>query len=96
MAFSLQSIALLASFTLLVSYLLYQKLLPKPIPGIPYNKTSARRLLGDVSDALAHYAETGEVISFLCKRCVELESPIAQVFMRPFGKPWVVLVDGRE
>ncbi|PPJ57083.1 hypothetical protein CBER1_00480 [Cercospora berteroae] len=96
MAFFLQHVALTAAFVLFVGYIFYQKLLPKPMPGIPYNKTSARRLLGDVPDALAHLAETQEVISFLTKRCIELNSPVVQVFMRPFSKPWVVLVDGRE
>ena len=28
----------------------YRSLLPKPIPGVPYNKASARRILGDVPD----------------------------------------------
>ncbi|KAF7191952.1 Cytochrome P450 monooxygenase [Pseudocercospora fuligena] len=36
------------------------------------------------------------MISFLAKRSRELNSPIIQVFMRPFSRPWVVLTDGRE
>ena len=28
--------------------------------------------------------------------CIDLNSPIVQVFMRPFGKPWVILCDFRE
>lgn len=27
---------------------------------------------------------------------IELDSPIVQVFMRPFGKPWVVVSDFKE
>ncbi|KAF2160919.1 hypothetical protein M409DRAFT_70014 [Zasmidium cellare ATCC 36951] len=70
--------------------------LPKPIAGIPYDRKSANRLLGDVPDALKHHAQTSEMVTFLEKKCLELGSPIAQVFMRPFSRPWVVLIDGRE
>ncbi|KAK4504608.1 hypothetical protein PRZ48_002569 [Zasmidium cellare] len=75
---------------------LYRAALPKPIPGIPYDEKSAKRLLGDVPDALKHHAETSEMITFLEKKCLELGSPIAQVFVRPFARPWVVLLDSRE
>jgi hypothetical protein len=30
--------------------LAYRAILPKPIPGIPYNKASASRILGDAPD----------------------------------------------
>lgn len=33
-----------------VLVLIYRALLPKPIPGIPHNKISARRILGDAPD----------------------------------------------
>jgi len=41
----------LANFLLFViGICLYRAFLPKPIPGIPYNKASAGRLLGDAPD----------------------------------------------
>lgn len=30
--------------------LIYRALLPKPLPGVPYNKASAKRILGDAPD----------------------------------------------
>ncbi len=35
---------------LIIAALIYRALLPRPIPGIPYNKTSAKRILGDAPD----------------------------------------------
>lgn len=35
--------------------MLYRALLPKPIPGIPHNKVSARRILGDAPDVSSLY-----------------------------------------
>ncbi|GAB1743990.1 hypothetical protein NU219Hw_g1030t1 [Hortaea werneckii] len=77
-------------------YLLYRVALPKPIAGIPYNKHSATRMFGDVPDALAWYRKRQELFSYLAAQTVKLNSPIVQVFLRPFGKPWVILADFRE
>ena len=61
----------LASFVLFaVVVLAYRALLPKPIPGIPYKKESAKRILGDATDVSCHYdtrtelVEANEVYSF--------------------------------
>lgn len=86
-----------AGFVVLAAgFLLYNAAKPKPIPGIPCDHASANRLLGDVPDFMEHFAKTTELFTFLERRCHELNSPIIQVFMRPFSKPWVVLVDCRE
>ena len=46
----------LAAFVLLaVTVLAYRALLPRPIPGIPYKKKSAKRILGDAPDVSYHY-----------------------------------------
>ncbi|KAK5997603.1 Cytochrome P450 monooxygenase TRI13 [Cladobotryum mycophilum] len=76
--------------------LLYRALLPKPIPGIPYKKSSARRILGDAPDVLRWNKETKEIWSYIRNLAIELDSPVIQVFMRPLGKPWVILCDFRE
>ena len=68
-------------------YLLYRVALPKPIAGIPFNKHSATRMFGDVPDALAWYRKRQELFSYLAGQTVKLNSPIVQVFLRPFGKP---------
>ncbi|KUJ09019.1 cytochrome P450 [Mollisia scopiformis] len=75
--------------TLLVVVLwLYRHLLPKPIPGIPYNERSVKRMLGDLPDAFKWRQETGEMWSYIRNQALELNSPIFQMFMRsPIGKP---------
>ncbi|KAK5129842.1 hypothetical protein LTR08_002779 [Meristemomyces frigidus] len=85
-----------AGVLLLAGYFLYRATIPKPIPGIPYVAASAMRAFGDVPDALNYHAKTSETIAFLGQKCVELNSPIVQVFMRPFSRPWVVLMDSQE
>ena len=90
------TIALLAGLLVTIGVLLYRAALPKPIPGIPCAQYSINRLFGDVPDALKYHAKTSETVAFLASRCEELKSPIVQVFVRPFARPWVVLADSRE
>jgi cytochrome P450 len=40
--------------------------------------------------------ETKEVFSYMRKLALDLKAPVFQMFMRPFGKPWVILTDFRE
>lgn len=93
---ALPTAALFAGVLVTLGFLLYRAALPKPIPGIPYARYSINRPFGDVPDALKYHAKTSETIAFLASRCEELKSPIVQVFMRPFHRPWVVLADSRE
>lgn len=95
----LLSLPTLAAITILgpiLGYLLYRAALPKPIPGIPYYTPSANRLGGDIPDAIKWQNDRKEFWSFLQERCKQLNSPIVQVFMQPFGKPWVILADYKE
>jgi hypothetical protein len=41
-------------------------------------------------------SETKEIWSYIRHLAIELDSPIFQMFMRPFGKPWVIVTDFRE
>ncbi len=41
-------------------------------------------------------SETKEIWSYIRKLTTDLDSPIIQMFMRPFGKPWVIVADFRE
>ncbi|RYC56957.1 hypothetical protein CHU98_g9246 [Xylaria longipes] len=87
-------VTLIASLILL---LLYRAALPKSFPGIPYNAASALHVLGDVPAMLSHIAnEDGTFISYLIKTLEELEAPLVQVFIKPFGKPLLILSDYRE
>ena len=43
------------------------------------------------------HAERKEIYTWLTAQCKKLNSPVVQVFMRPFGgRPWVILSDFRE
>ncbi|KAI1135157.1 cytochrome P450 [Hypoxylon sp. FL0543] len=77
-------------------YLLYWWALPKPIPGIPYNKESARSLFGDVNSLVQHTKKTNRFYDWLVAQNIKLQSPIVQVFARPFAKPWVIIADFPE
>jgi hypothetical protein len=80
-----------------VAYLIYQAAMPTPLPGIPYKTASASRLLGDLPNMLRYTARTRETVSFFASHCVELNSPISQIFIRPFFcKPWVIITDSHE
>lgn len=82
----------LISFALLL-YLFYRWLLPKPIPGIPYNKASAKSLLGDIPAFLNAEKQTQEIFPWMRDQFHVHKSPIVQVFCQPFGKPWVLVGD---
>ncbi|KAI1869817.1 uncharacterized protein JN550_005407 [Neoarthrinium moseri] len=93
----LKSLGFLLVTTILCGYLVYQWALPKPIPGIPHNKASARRLLGDIPDLIETTSSSDlTLLNWMHNRVAAHNSPIIQVFLRPFGKPFVVVADFRE
>jgi hypothetical protein len=57
----LPTFALYSAVILAVGYYLYRAALPKPIPGIPYNEASAKRILGDAPGAIEAQTKTGYV-----------------------------------
>jgi hypothetical protein len=86
----------IAAAGLFVLYIVYKLALPKPLPGIPYNAESAKRLMGDVPDLIAEVSKTGDFVAWLRDQNVKSRSIINQIFIRPFGRPIVVLTDYRE
>jgi hypothetical protein len=74
----------------------YSHFLPRPIPGIPHNAKAVRRLLGDLPDILAHISKTDTLFPWLAEQTIIHDSPIVQIFGRPFQKPWVIISDFRE
>lgn len=84
------------ALTLLALLFLHRALLPKPIPGIPYNKNAATSLLGDIPAMSASLKENGELYAWMTSQCHSLNSPIIQLFIKPLKKPWVVVADARE
>lgn len=77
-------------------YNLYTAALPKPVPGIPCDNVSRNRLMGDLPDAMKWMNERKEFWSFMQERCRQLNSPIVQVWMQPFGRPFIVISDYLE
>ncbi|KAG5937521.1 hypothetical protein E4U59_004322 [Claviceps monticola] len=70
-----------------------QRTLPKPIPGIPYNQDIG--ILGDLP-ALLKAVKSGSVRPWLWAIPKKHNSPITQVFLSPFSKPFVILSDHNE
>ncbi|KAK6852539.1 cytochrome P450 [Apiospora arundinis] len=79
-----------------VLYVVYLRLLPRPLPGIPYHKHSARRLFGDLPDYVASYRKHGEFYHYRHESIKRLGFPLYQFFMTPLSKPLLVLEDPRE
>jgi len=77
-------------------YVAYRLALPRPIPGIPYNKEAAKHIFGDVPSIIRAVSETNEIWTWFAAQAVKHNSPIIQIFGKPFAKPWVFLTDFRE
>ncbi|ELR04287.1 hypothetical protein VC83_08095 [Pseudogymnoascus destructans] len=92
---ALSTLAYIAGGIVLL-YLAYWWALPKPIPGIPYNKPAIKLLLGDVGSMVKHISKTQEVHDWMSAQNVKLNSPIVQLFTRPFGRPCVVVTNYLE
>ncbi|KAL8849532.1 MAG: hypothetical protein Q9221_005466 [Calogaya cf. arnoldii] len=90
-----QFIVAFLAVTILLYYL-YQWLLPKPIPGIAYNSKATKSLFGDAPSMIKEVSVTGEFRVWCAKQVKQMKSPICQVFVRPFAKPWILLADFRE
>lgn len=78
-------------------YLLAHRIVyPQPLPGIPYNQTASHRILGDIPDLVTSVRRTKETSSWCFSQCRRLKSPVIQLFLRPFSKPFVFVDDARE
>jgi hypothetical protein len=61
-------VSLIVATISLCLYILYRLALPTPFSGIPYNESSARKLLGDVPAMLSHIKQTdGNLITYSCR-----------------------------
>ncbi len=88
---------LLVTVVAVALWRLYLALLPKPIPGIPHNRASARNPLGDIPGFVLASARTREPITWLLSQARATGSPISQIFLAPFGgRPFVTITDFRE
>ncbi|KAI0160165.1 cytochrome P450 [Xylariaceae sp. FL1272] len=72
-------------------------LYPTPYPGIPFNESSAKRLMGDLPDLLPIVQETTEFSnSVLTLTTRRLGTPIAQFLFPTIRRPLIVLEDPYE
>ncbi|WYZ35700.1 hypothetical protein EsH8_X_000347 [Colletotrichum jinshuiense] len=74
----------------------YRLLLPKPLPGIPYNQDAAKKLFGDVFEMMGYVMRTKRIFCWLTSLTTRHRSPIVQAFIKPGDLPWVVLTDPFE
>ncbi|KAK7224694.1 hypothetical protein V2G26_012697 [Clonostachys chloroleuca] len=76
---------------------MWRWLRPKPFAGIPYNKESAGRILGDVPLLAPLIAQTKEFSgSITATTTRRLGSPVAQLLFPNIRKPLIVVEDARE
>ncbi|KAK3936287.1 cytochrome P450 [Diplogelasinospora grovesii] len=90
------SFEVIAGGLLLFFYLGYRAVLPRPLPGIPYNKNAASKLFGDVPEMMGYVMRTKRIFCWLTSQTTRHQSPIVQVFIKPMALPWVVVTDPLE
>lgn len=81
---------------LLALYGLYRWLLPKPLTGIPYNPDSTKRLFGDIPSLVKEVSSTGDMAGWIHKQAERSRSPVSQIFLKPLGRPTLLVSDFRE
>ncbi|KAG6355761.1 hypothetical protein INS49_003727 [Diaporthe citri] len=81
---------------LVLLYVLYRAALPKPIPGIPYHEASAKSVLGDALAMIKHKHKYATTFDWMTAQTEKLNSPIVQIFLKPFCQPIVIVTDHRE
>ncbi|KAK3331867.1 cytochrome P450 [Cercophora scortea] len=83
------------SLLFLTAAYIYYRLIPVPLPGIPYSP-SALRPLGEVRALKAYGKVSKEPSAAMFTITKALVSPIAQVLFTSFGRPMVLVDDARE
>lgn len=82
---------------ILLGYLIWLRLLPKPLPDIPYNPEALLSVFGDVPSVVRWRQQHGEQRRWFQAQAVKMNTPICQVFTKPFFYgPQVILTDHRE
>lgn len=79
-----------------ILYRLYCRLLPKPIPGIPYNKNAIKTVMGDLPSLGQALKNDVSIWRWVTGQVYHLNSPIVQVWLKPFGSPTIIVADYRE
>ncbi|KAL7927966.1 cytochrome P450 [Trichoderma austrokoningii] len=81
-----------------IIYLVYRVLCPRPISGIPYNASTVLSFLGDVPGMIRDLTSTPDLSfnDWCAKQPKKLNSPLCQVFLKPFAKRILQLSDFDE
>lgn len=74
----------------------YRLAYPRPYSNIPYHRASSKRLLGNLPDVFRTLKTTQDPSRFVFDQCQKLNSPVVQLFLRPFSKPVIFVSDPRE
>lgn len=82
-----------AAFAVAAIAALYLWLLPRPIPGIPYDKRATRTPLGDLPDLLSYTKRTGYLLPYFPALIEKHKSPIVQVFLPPTFQADIIVAD---
>lgn len=78
------------------AFLFYRWLIPKPIPGIPYNEEATKSIFGDIPSLVRHTKSSKIIVDWMSSHSERHNSPIVQVWIQLFGKPTVIVNDFRE
>ncbi|KAF9878737.1 cytochrome P450 [Colletotrichum karsti] len=74
-------------------YVLYRHLLPKPIPGVPYNPEAVTSILGDLPGLIRENQTGGSGLEWMIAQAKRHPGPLCQIFIQPLGKSFLVLAD---
>lgn len=77
-------------------YLAYRWALPKPIPGIPYDESARRNILGNLPEIRAYLKKHGRFRPWIVAHPVRHKAPLTQFWLRPFAGPSLILSDFQE
>ncbi|KAH7031563.1 cytochrome P450 [Microdochium trichocladiopsis] len=80
---------------LVALYILYNQLLPKPLPGIPYDKEAAGRIMGSIPNLVAKRKRGEAARTFFPELFAGASAPVVQYFMGPWNKASVAVGDYR-
>ncbi|KAH7028869.1 cytochrome P450 [Microdochium trichocladiopsis] len=97
---TIQSVPVLAGCLAIVAgsalYCGYSWALPKPIPGIPYDKAASQSLLGSLPEISAYIKKHGRLRPWLVGHSKRHGSVLTQFWMGPLAKPTLILADFQE
>ncbi|KAF4873653.1 Cytochrome P450 monooxygenase TRI13 [Colletotrichum siamense] len=77
-------------------FLIYRWALPKPLPGIPFNKDAAKSILGDAAELQRLQEQGKRPRAWFLQQNIKHKSPLVQAFVAPLSQPMLLLADFRE